>query len=63
MKPYKDKARSTSDVAFNEGKEAAIQGLSVGMCPYSGWQQLTERKNWLYGFECIKKLMNREAKQ
>lgn len=63
MRLYKDKAPSTNDVVFNEGKEAAKQGLSVGMCPYSGWQQLTERKNWLYGFECAKKLINRGVKQ
>lgn len=57
------KKHSTNPTAFNKGKEAAKQGLSVGMCPYSGWQQLTDRQDWINGFECTKRLMNREAKQ
>lgn len=37
--------------AFNEGKEAAKQGMSIGMCPYRGEQYLHERMEWLRGYE------------
>lgn len=39
------------DNAFNEGKEAAKQSQSIGMCPYRGAQFLHERQEWLKGYE------------
>lgn len=41
------------DIALKEGKKAAQQGLSIGMCPYSGWKQLAERENWIKGYERV----------
>lgn len=47
----KPRANTAPDTAFKQGKQAAQQGLSIGMCPYSGWQQLEERTSWLHGYE------------
>lgn len=47
------------DIALKEGKKAAQQGLSIGMCPYRGYKQLAERENWINGYESVKN--NREV--
>lgn len=36
---------------FSEGKEAAKQGISIGMCPYIGVSFLDERLEWIRGYE------------
>lgn len=37
--------------AYQQGKTAAKKGLSIGMCPYSGFYQLQERMEWIRGYE------------
>lgn len=37
--------------AYQQGKTAAINGVSIGMCPYNGIYQLQERIEWLRGYE------------
>lgn len=36
--------------AYQQGKTAAKNGLSIDMCPYSGFYQLQERMKWLRGY-------------
>lgn len=48
-----DKATRLND-AFNQGQAAAKSGVTIGMCPYSGWKQVEERKRWIEGFEFIR---------
>lgn len=49
--PQRSPTLESLEDAFNEGREAAKQGQSIGMCPYGGEQYLDERMEWLKGYE------------